>query len=132
MTLFDQEIKYFEEIKNIYKPVVGFHLVLDLDAYKMGQEIVQKFRFDSADYFHLVNIEVREKNKEIVIITSNSGGFIEYDSHGLYLMYDCSKNLVLDFYDRTPNPHKLNRSLNHQMKLLVFDLNHPKPKKPAC
>lgn len=132
MTLFDQEMKYFEEIKNKYKPVAGFHLVLDLDAYKNGQESIQKFSFDSAYYFHLVNIDVREKNKEIVIITSNGGEFIEYDSHGLYLMYDCCKNPVLDFYDKTPNPYKLNRSLNHQMKSLVFDLTHPKAKKPAC
>ena len=132
MTQFDQELKLFEEIKNKYQPIKNYHLVLDLDAYKIGKEIIHKFEFDSEEYFYLVNIEAREKNKEIVIITSNGEGFIEYDSNKLYLLYNYSKKLMQDFHDKTPNPYGLKRSLKHQMKLLVFDLTHPKAEKPVC
>lgn len=57
MTQFDEEMKFFEEIKNKYKPVEGCHLVLNLDTYKKGKEIIQRFKFDSEEYFNLVNIE---------------------------------------------------------------------------
>ena len=47
MTQFDHEMKIFEEIKNKYRPINGFHLVLDLDAYKEGIESISKFEFAS-------------------------------------------------------------------------------------
>ena len=132
MTPFAQEMKLFEEIKNKYQPIEGYHLVLDLDAYKVGKEIIHKFEFDSAEYFYMVNIEIHEKNKEIVIITSNGSNVLEYDSHGLFQVYNYDKNLIIEFFDKAPNPYKLNRSLKHQMELLVYDLTYPKPEKPAC
>ncbi len=102
MTRFDQEMKLFEEIKNKYKPIEGYHLVLDLDAYKNGLEILHRFSYDSDEYLNFVNIESHEKN------------------------------LLLEFEDYSPNPYKLNRTLKHQMELLIFDLTHPKPSKPVC
>jgi len=132
MTRFDQEMQLFEEIKNKYTPIAGYHLVLDLGAYKNGEIIILKFEFESDEYQKLVNIEIREKNKEIVIVTSNGSNVLEYDSHDLFLVYNYDKNTVIEFFDKSPNPYKLNRSLKHQMELLVYDLTHPKPKKPAC
>lgn len=132
MTQFDQEMKFFKEIKNKYTPIADFHMVLDLDAYKLGQEIIHKYRFDSEEYHFVVNIDAREKNKEIVIITSNGDGYIEYDSHNLYLMHNYRKNLILDLYDKSPSPYQLKRSLKHEMIVLAYELAHPKPEKPVC
>lgn len=131
MTNFDQEINLFSEIKNKYKPVAGYHLVLDLDAYRVGSEIILQFSFDSEDYFKFVNIEVRNKNKEIVIITSNGDGFIEYDSSKLFILYNYKINEILIFYDKTPSPYRINRSLKQQMLVLAHDLTYPKLKKPC-
>ena len=80
MTQFDREMHIFEEIKKKYKPIDGFHLVLDLDEYKKGKEIIHKFEFDSKDYFNLVAIECREKNKEIVLICSYMMNTLHYIS----------------------------------------------------
>lgn len=132
MASFDQEMKLFEEIKNKYKPIEGYYLVLDLDAYKRGEEIITKFEFDSYEYHQAVNIEAHEKNKEIVIITSNRCNSIHYNSHSLFVMFNFDKNLMLEFFDKTPNPYRLNRTLRQEMELLAYELNHPKPKKPAC
>lgn len=131
MTDFDQEINLFNEIKNRYKPVAGYHLVLDLDAYRVGREIILQFRFDSKDYFKFVNIEVRNKNKEIVIITSNGDGFFEYDSSKLFVLYNYKKKTMLIFNDKTPSPYRINRSLKQQMLVLAHDLTYPKLKKPC-
>lgn len=132
MTSFDHEMKIFEEIKNKYKPIEGYHLVLDLDAYKKGEVFITEFEFNSEEYHKLVNIEVYEKNKEIVIITSNRGNALQYDSQSLFLMYNYDKDIILELYDKSPNPYKLKRSFKHQMELLAYDLTHPKPEKPAC
>lgn len=132
MTQFDREMKIFEEIKNKYKPIAGFHLVLDLDAYKEGEEIITKFEFGSEEYFYLVSIERHEKNKEIVLISSYAMNTMHYFSKALRARYDYDKDLLLEFEDYAPNPYKLNRSLRHEMELLVYELTHPKPDKPAC
>lgn len=132
MTQFDHEMKLFEEIKNKYRPIKGFHLVLDLDAYKMGKEIIHKFRFDSEEYLYFVNVERHEKNIEIVLITSNIMNTLHYFSKALRVRYNYDKELLLEFEDYAPNPYKLNRTLEHQVELLVYDLNHPKPQKPVC
>lgn len=132
MSLFDQEMKLFEELKRKYRPIEGYHLVLDLDAYKNGKTVINKFKFNSIEYHRVVNIEAYNKNKEIVIITSNGGNTLQYDSHDLFLMYDYDKNLVFDFIDKIPSPYKLNRTLKQQMVLLAYDLTYPKSKKPVC
>ena len=132
MTQFDQDMKIFEEIRNKYKPIKGFHLVLDLDEYKKGQTIIRKFELKSEEYRKLVNIETYEKNKEIVIISSNVRKCLQYDSKSLFLMYDYDKNIVFEFFDKAQNPKNLKRSMKQQIDLLVFDLTHPKPDKPIC
>lgn len=132
MTQFDQEMKIFEEIKNKFKPIKGFHLVLDLDEYKKGQAIINKFEFKSEEYRKLVNIDAYEKNKEIVIISSNGGNCLQYDSKSLFLMFDYDKNIVFEFLDKAQNPFKLKRTLKQEMELLVYELTHPKPDKPVC
>lgn len=132
MTQFDQEMKIFEEIRNKYKPIIGFHLVLDLDEYKKGQIIIRKFELKSEEYRKLVNIETYEKNKEIVIISSNVRKCLQYDSKSLFLMYDYDKNIVFEFFDKAQNPKNLKRTMRQQIDLLVFDLTHPKPDKPIC
>lgn len=132
MTQFDQEMKIFEEIKNKFKPIKGFHLVLDLDEYKKGQAIIRKFELKSEEYRKFVNIEAYEKNKEIVIISSNGGNCLQYDSKSLFLMFDYDRDIVFEFLDKAQKPHKLKRTLKQQMDLLVYDLTHPKPDKPVC
>lgn len=132
MTKFDQEMKLFEEIKNKYKPVSGCHLVLDLDAYKKGKEILFKFEIGSETYRISVNSEYASGNKDCVIITSNNKKSILFESKVLYLRYCIDKNLILEILDKTPNPHNLKRSLQQEMALLVYHLNYPKPEKPAC
>lgn len=132
MTQFDQEMQLFVEIKNKYKPIKDFYLVLDLEEYKKGKDIVSKFSFDSEEYLRLVNIEAYEKNKEIVIISSNGTNCLQYDSKSLFLMFDYDRNIVYEFMDRAPNPFGLKRTLQQQIDLLVYDLNHPKPDKPVC
>ena len=69
MTQFDQEMLIFEEIKSKYKPVEGYHLVLDLAAYKNGKEILFKFKLDSEVYRILVNTKYACGNLDCVIIT---------------------------------------------------------------
>ena len=134
MTQFDQEMKIFEEIKNKYKPIEGFHLVLDLDEYKHKREVIRKFSidFDSADYFKLVSIDRNEKNKEMVLISSNTKNTLHYFSHILRVTYDYEKDIILEFEDFTPRPNGVRRSLKRQMELLAYELTHPKPQKPAC
>ena len=132
MSQFDQEMKLFEEIKSKYKPTPGFHLVLDLDAYKQGEEIIQKFEFDSDEYLNLINIEHYDKNTEIVIITSNLGNSLHYISKALRIRYDYDKALLIEFEDYAPNPFKIKRTLKQQVELLVYDLNNPKPAKKIC
>lgn len=132
MSLFNKEMKLFEEIKNKYKPVEGCHLVLDLDAFKAGKEILFKFRVDSEVYKILVNTKYANGSKDCVIITDNGKKSILLDSQILYLDYSIDKNLILEFFDKTPHPYKLKRSLKHEISLLVHDLTHPKPLKPAC
>ncbi len=132
MTQFDQDMKIFEEIRNKYKPIKGFHLVLDLDEYKKGQTIIRKFELKSEEYRKLVNIETYEKNKEIVIISSNVRKCLQYDSKSLFLMYDYDKNIVFEFFDKAQNPKNLKRTMKQQIDLLVFDLTHPKSEKPIC
>lgn len=132
MTRFDREMRLFEEIKNKYKPLAGFHLLLDLDAYKQGVEILTKFDFDSDEYHKVVNIEYNEKEKEKVIITSNRRNSISMSSKFLYIWFDLDKNQLIEFSDLTPNPYKLKRTMVQEMELLVYDLNNPKPRKPAC
>ena len=132
MTALDQELFYFNEIRNKYGPIEGVHLVLDLDAYKLGKEIIKQFTFDSEDYHQLINIDFYEKKLEQVIITSNMGGSFLYHSKLLIMGYDYTKQYVDLFEDLTPSPYKLKRTMQQQMKLLVFELNHPKPRKPAC
>ncbi len=132
MTRFDQEMKLFEEIKNKYKPIEGYHLILDLDAYRKSKEMLFKFKIGSEVYRLLVNSKYANGNKECVIISGNVKKTIVFDSKILYLEYDFDRNVIVDFFDKAPNPYKLNRSLKHQMKLLVFDLTHPKSEKPAC
>lgn len=132
MTPFDQEMTHFEEIKNKYSPVDGFHLVLDLAAYKVGREILFKFEAGSEIYRLLVNSKYASGNQDCVIITSiNNRKSLLFESKVLYLYYCLDKNLILEFFDKSPNPYKLNRSLKHQMTLLAYDLAHPKPIKPA-
>lgn len=132
MTQFDYEMELFEEIINKYKPIRGCHLLLDLDAYKQGQEILTKFAIGSDEYHKVVNIEYNEKQKEKVIITSNIKNGISYNSKILYARYDCNKRQIVEFEDLTPNPYKLKRTLEQQMELLVYELNNPKPSKPIC
>ena len=132
MTQFDQEMQLFEEIKRKYAPIAGYHLVLNLTAYKMGQEVIYKFRFNSEECNSFVNIERYEKNIEIVFITSNIMNTLHYISKALRVRYNYDKNLLLEFEDRAPSPRKLKRTLKHQMELLAYDLTHPKPMKPAC
>lgn len=133
MASFDREMFLFEEIKNKYKPIEGYHLVLDLDAYRKGREILFKFEIGSEVYRVLINTKYANGNKDCVIITSsNNKKSILYDSEILYLDYSIDKDLILVICDKTPNPYKLNRSLKHQMELLAYDLTHPKPMKPAC
>ena len=132
MTALDQELFYFKEIKNKYSPIEGYHLVLDLDAYKLGKEIIKQFSFDSEDYHQLINIDFYEKNLEQVIITSNQGGCFLYHSKLLIVNYDYTKQYINHFEDLTPSPYKLKRTMQQQVKLLLFELNNPKPRKPAC
>lgn len=132
MTQFDREMLLFEEIRTKYKPIQGFHLVLDLDAYKQGEEVIQKFEFDSDEYLNLINVESNEKNKEIVIITSNIRNVMMYNSKILYARYDFDKKEVIQFKDLTPNPYKIKRTMKQQIERLVYDLNNPKPDKPIC
>lgn len=132
MNHFDKEMKLFVEIKNKYRPIADFHLVLDVTAYKAGREIIHKFKFDSEECCYFVNVEKHEKNKEIAFITSNIMNTIHYISKVLRVRYDYDKNLLLEFEDYTNSPCKLNRTFKHQMELLAYDLTYPKPKKPAC
>ena len=132
MTQFDQEMKIFEEIKNKYKPIKGFHLVLDLDEYKKGEVKIHQFKIDSEEYFNLVSIECFEKNKEIVLICSKAENTIHYKSKILRVRYNCDKDLLLEFEDYSPSPKKLNRTLKQQLELLAFVLTHPEPDKPLC
>ncbi|MEK6627396.1 MAG: hypothetical protein AABY53_02125 [Bdellovibrionota bacterium] len=132
MTKFDQEMKLFEEIKNKYKPISGHHLVLDLDAYKKGKEILFKFEIGSEPYRILVNSEYASGNKDCVIITSSDKKRILFESKVLYLRYCINKKLILEILDKTPNPYKLKRSLQQEITLLVYNLNYPKPEKPVC
>lgn len=132
MTQFEREMQLFEEIRNKYKPIEGYHLVLDLDAYKQGEEILLKFEFDSDEYLNLINIESYDKNKEIVIITSNTRNSILYNSRILFARYDLDKNQLIEFQDLTPSPYKIKRTMAQQMERLVYDLNNPKPRKPIC
>lgn len=132
MTQFDYEMELFEEIINKYKPIKGYHLLLDLDAYKQGQEILTKFVVGCDEYHKVVNIEYNEKQKEKVIITSNIKNGISYNANILYARYDCDKKQIVEFEDYTPSPYKLKRTLEQQMELLVYELNNPKPCKPIC
>ena len=106
--------------------------ILDLDEYKKGKVNINKFDFNSEEYRKLVNIEAYEKNKEIVIISSNGVNCLQYDSKSLYLMFDYDKNIVFEFLDRAPNPNGLKRTMKQQMDLLFYELTHPKPDKPIC
>ena len=132
MTEFDYEMELFEKIISKYKPVKGYHLLLDLDAYKQGQEILTKFVVGCDEYHKVVNIEYNEKQKEKVIITSNIKNGISYNSKILYSNYDCDKKQIIEFEDYTPNPYRLKRTFAQQMELLVFELNYPEPCKPIC
>lgn len=132
MTQFDREMLLFEEIKNKYKPIEGYHLLLDLDEYKKGKEILTKYEYDSDEYFRVINIEYNEKEKEKVIITSNKRNSISMTSKVLYIWFDLDRNQLIEFQDLTPNPYKLKRTMRQEMELLAYDLTNPKPRKPAC
>lgn len=107
-------------------------MVLDLDAYKQGVEILTQFEYDSDEYLRLINIEYYDKQKEIVIISSNKGNTVMLNSKILYVEYDCDKKEIIELQDFTPNSYKIKRTLTQQMELLVYDLNNPKPAKPIC
>jgi hypothetical protein len=132
MTSFEKELILFEEIKNKFSPIKGHHLLLDLDAYKCGETILTKFELDAENYHQIVNIEYNEKEKEKVIITGNKKNTISYSSKILRIRYDYDKKQIIELEDLTPSPYQLKRTLKQQMELLVFDLNNPKPRKPAC
>lgn len=132
MSPMEQELFYFNEIKNKYKPIKNRHLVLDLDAYKLGQEIIKSFEIGSEEYFQLINVERYEKKLEQVIITSNRYNSICFHSKLLIVEYNYDTNEIEHFEDLTPDPYKLNRSMKQEIELLLFELNNPKPRKPAC
>ena len=132
MTSFEQELILFEEIKNKFKPIKGYRLLLDLDAYKYGETILTKFELNAQNYHQIVNIEYNEKEKEKVIITGNKKNTIMYRSKILYARFDYDLGQLIEFQDYTPNAYQLKRNLKQQMELLVFDLNNPKPIKPIC
>jgi hypothetical protein len=132
MTSFEQELILFEEIKNKFKPIKGYRLLLDLDAYKYGETILTKFELNAQNYHQIVNIEYNEKEKEKVIITANHKNTIYYESKLLRICYDYDKNEITELEDLTPNTYQLKRTLAQQIELLIFDLNNPKPRKPAC
>jgi hypothetical protein len=132
MNSFEKEFILFEEIKVKFKPIKGYRLLLDLDAYKCGETILTKFELDAENYHQIVNIEYNEKEKEKVIITANNKNTIYYESKLLRICYDYDKNEITELEDLTLNPYQLKRSLTQQIELLVFDLNNPKPQKPAC
>lgn len=128
----DREILLFEELKKKYSPIQGFHLLLDLDAYKQGVEILTQYSYDSDEYFKTVNIDYNEKEKEKVIITSNKRNSISMTSKILYIWFDLDKNQIIEFRDLTPNPFKLKRTLKQETDLLIYELQNPQPRKPAC
>jgi hypothetical protein len=132
MNSFEQELILFEEIKNKFKPIKGYRLLLDLDAYKCGETILIKFELNAQNYHQIVNIEYNEKEKEKVIITGNKKNTIMYRSKILYARFDYDLGQLIEFQDYTPNAYQLKRNLKQQMELLVFDLNNLKPIKPIC
>jgi hypothetical protein len=132
MTPLEKELILFEEIKNKFSPIEGYRLLLDLDAYKCGETILTKFELYDENFHQIVNIEYNEKEKERVIFTSTVENSISYSSKLLRICYDYDKNEITELEDLTPSPYQLKRTLVQQIELLVFDLNNPKPRKPAC
>lgn len=132
MTQFDQEMRLFEEIKSKYKPIEGYHLVLDLVAYRNGKEILFKFKLGSEVYRILVNTKYACGNLDCVIITFSNRKIVSLNSKYAYLRYDLDKTDLLEFEDRTVNHHNIKRTLRQQAELLVYELNNPKPQKPIC
>lgn len=133
MTQFDSETLLFEEIKNKYKPIKGYHLVLDLDAYRNGKEVLFKFKLESKVYEILVNSKYACGNKDCVIITFNKKKIATLNSKYAYLMYNLDKLPILqEFEDRTIKPNKFKRTLQQQTELLIYELCNPKPDKPVC
>lgn len=132
MTQFDQEMLTFKEIIHRYKPIKGFHLVLDLADYKSGKESLGKYKFGCRKYRQYVNSECHEKNIDIVIITSNMGNQITYRSKFLYAKYCYDRNEFIEIEDPQPFKMKIKRTMRQEIELLFFELNNPQPIKPIC
>ena len=132
MTQFDLEIKIFKEIIHKYKPIKGYHLVLDLADYKSGKETIYKYKIGSKKYRNYINVECHDKNIEIVIITSNISNQITYRSKYLYAIFCYERNEFTEIEDLFPTKKQLKRTMQQEIELLFFELHNPQPIKPFC
>ncbi|MEK6627684.1 MAG: hypothetical protein AABY53_03585 [Bdellovibrionota bacterium] len=132
MTQFDQEMKTFKEIIPKYRPINGYHLVLDLADYKSGKETICRYRIGSKKYRNYINVECHDKNIDIVMITSNKCNQITNRSKYLYAVFCYDQKVFTEIEDLSPSIKLFNRTIRQETELLFFELNNPQPIKPFC
>lgn len=132
MTLFDQEMEIFKEIISQYKPLKGYHLVLNLADYKQGKETLCKYKIGCDKYHHYINVECHDKNIEIVMITSNIHNSITYRSKYLYATFCYELNEFVQIEDLAPSKQVIKRSVQQELELLCYELHNPQTIKPDC
>ncbi len=120
----------FEKLKFFIQPIKDLGIILDLDLYRKGITQMYVFELQNKEYDRFLNNFLCLNKKSFVLYVWGKKKFVDMCTENFSISYDFEQKMIDEYIDFNNRPSFL--TLRQQAECLVYELNHPKPKKPDC